>query len=271
METIVIIGSGPAGLTAAIYAARAGMKPLVIEGMDQGGQLVQTSHVANFPGFGLEAKGADIIAAMRSHAEKAGARFKMDVVEKVDFSGETKKLFTMMGDEIEARTVVVATGAGVSKTGKPGEAQYWGRGISACLTCDGAFYAGKRAAIVGEGPAAQGAKKYLERLGAEVPAIVEPAKLKAFAGDGKKLSAIETDETIPVDGVFLVTARVPQTKFLEGALELDASGHIVADGTKTSVSGVFAAGDCARPTHKQAVIAAGDGAVAALEARAFAP
>ena len=269
MEQVVVIGSGPAGLTAAIYAARAGMDPLVIEGMESGGQLVQTSHVANFPGFGLEAKGADIIAAMRDHAEKAGARFKMDVVERVDFSGGEKKLFTMMGDEIETKTVIVATGAGVAKTGKPGEAQYWGRGISACLTCDGAFYAGKRAGVVGDGPAAQGAKKYLERLGAEVPAVIPVANLKAFAGDGKRLTAIETDvATVPVDGAFLVTARVPQTKFLEGALAMDAGGHVIADGTKTSVAGVFAAGDCARPSHKQAVIAAGDGAIAALEARA---
>ena len=154
MENLVIIGSGPAGLTAGIYAARAGLQPLVLEGLESGGQLMQTQHVANYPGFAATTSGPAIIAAIRAQAEAAGVRFKMDVVEKVDFTGEPKKLFTMMGDTLEARAVIVATGAGVTKTGLPGEAKFFGRGISACLTCDGAFYTGKTVVVVGDGAAA---------------------------------------------------------------------------------------------------------------------
>ena len=287
MENIIIIGSGPAGMSAGIYAARAGMKPIVLEGLESGGQLMQTQHVANYPGFSETVSGPTIIAAMRKQAETAGVKFVMDVVESVDFTGPVKKLSTMMGDTLEAKTVIIATGAGVTKTNRPGEAKYWGRGISACLTCDGAFYAGKKVVVVGEGPAAQGAKTYLTRCGAEVVAIVAPADVKSFDGDGSHLTGItlglavpqspvgqsdnpqSNNQTILCDGLFLVTARSPQTKFLCDALARDATGHIVVEGTKTSVPGVYAAGDCARPRHKQAVIAAGDGALAALEAMAY--
>lgn len=272
MEELAIIGSGPAGLTAAIYAARAKIRVLVIEGMESGGELTKTGHVANFPGFGMDASGPEIMEAMRSHAEKAGAAFKTDVVESVDFSGDVKILNTMMGDRIEAKAVIVATGAGVEKTGKPGEGKYWGRGISACLTCDAALYAGKKAVVVGEGSGAAGAKKYLEKMGAEVPAVVALAELKSFTGDGARLTGVETasGENIAADGAFLVTARVPQTGFLGGALALDGRGHIVVtEGVKSSARGVFAAGDCMRRDRKQAIIAAGDGALAALEAQSY--
>ncbi|MGN0847720.1 MAG: NAD(P)/FAD-dependent oxidoreductase [Kiritimatiellia bacterium] len=271
MENIAIIGSGPAGLTAGIYAARAGLKPVVLEGVESGGQLMQTQHVANYPGFPETVAGAAIIAAIRSQAEKAGARFVMDVVERVDFTGPVKRLFTMMGDVIEAKAVVVASGAGATKTGLPGEAKYWGHGISACLTCDGAFYAGKKVTVVGEGPAAAGARNYLARCGAEVVAVVAPQEVASFDGDGARLTGVtrKAGEPIACDGLFLVTARTPQTQFLGDALARDERGHIVVEGAKTSVPGVFAAGDCARPRHKQAVVAAGDGAVAALEAAAF--
>ena len=272
MEKILIIGSGPAGLTAGIYAARAGLSPLVLEGMESGGQLLQTQHVANYPGFPGVVKGADVIGAMRTQAESAGVRFVMDVAKSVDFAGEVKRVSTLMGDVYEARTVVVATGAGVTKTNRPGEAKYFGRGISACLTCDGAFYKGKPVVIVGQGPATVGARRYLERLGATVAAVVEPSAVKSFVGDAAHLTGVERTDGSVVDaaGVFLVTARSPQTAFLEGALERDGAGHVVTkDGVKTSVPGVFAAGDCARPRHKQAVIAAGDGALAALEAQEY--
>ena len=271
MENVIIIGSGPAGLTAGIYAARAGLKPILLEGLESGGQLMQTQHVANYPGFPETVSGPSIIAAMRAQAEKAGVRFVMDAVESVDFSGEVKRLSTLMGDTHEAKTVIVATGAGVTKTNLPGEAKYWGRGISACLTCDGAFYKDKRVVIVGEGPAAAGAKTYLMRCGATIAAILPPSEIKEFTGDGTHLTGVaRTDgETVATDGLFLVTARTPQTKFLGTALALDATGYVVTDGTKTSVPGVFAAGDCMRPRHKQAVVAAGDGAVAAMEAMSF--
>lgn len=282
MEDIIIIGSGPAGMTAGLYAARAGLKPVVLEGLESGGQLMQTQHVANYPGFVGTVSGPQIIKAMREQAEQAGVRFVMDAVQSVDFrrggvpaapeqNPANLLLRTLMGDVLEAKAVIVATGAGVAKTNLPGEAKYWGRGISACLTCDGAFYKDKRVVIVGEGPAAAGAKTYLMRCGAMIAAILPPSEIKEFTGDGTHLTGVaRTDgETVATDGLFLVTARTPQTKFLGTALALDATGYVVTDGTKTSVPGVFAAGDCMRPRHKQAVVAAGDGAVAAMEAMSF--
>ncbi len=271
MENVVIIGSGPAGLTAGIYAARAGLKPLVLEGLESGGQLMQTQHVANYPGFPETVAGSAIISAIRSQAEKAGVRFAMDAVESVDFTAPVKKLSTLMGDTLEAKVVIIASGAGVTKTNLPGEAKYWGRGISACLTCDGAFYAGKKVVVVGEGPAAAGARNYLTHCGAEVVATLAPAEVASFDGDAAHLTGVtlQTGGTVACDGLFLVTARTPQTKFLGMSLALDEKGYIVADGTKTSVPGVFAAGDCARARFKQAVIAAGDGALAALEAQSY--
>ena len=282
MEDIIIIGSGPAGMTAGLYAARAGLKPVVLEGLEAGGQLMQTQHVANYPGFVGTVSGPQIIKAMREQAEQAGVRFVMDAVQSVDFrrggvpaapeqNPANLLLRTLMGDVLEAKAVIVATGAGVTKTNLPGEAKYWGRGISACLTCDGAFYKDKRVVIVGEGPAAAGAKTYLMRCGATIAAILPPSEIKEFTGDGTHLAGVaRTDgETVATDGLFLVTARTPQTKFLGTALALDATGYVVTDGTKTSVPGVFAAGDCMRPRHKQAVVAAGDGAVAAMEAMSF--
>lgn len=271
MEDIIIIGSGPAGMTAGLYAARAGLKPVVLEGLESGGQLMQTQHVANYPGFVGTVSGPQIIKAMREQAEQAGVRFVMDAVQSVDFASAPLLLNTLMGDVLEAKAVIVATGAGVTKTNLPGEAKYWGRGISACLTCDGAFYKDRRVVVVGEGPATVGAKTYLTRCGATIAAILPPSEIKEFAGDGTHLTGVvRTDgETVATDGLFLVTARTPQTKFLGTALELDATGHVVTDGAKTSVPGVFAAGDCRRPHHKQAVVAAGDGAVAAMEAMAY--
>ena len=179
MEDIIIIGSGPAGMTAGLYAARAGLKPVVLEGLESGGQLMRTQHVANYPGFVGTVSGPQIIKAMREQAEQAGVRFVMDAVQSVDFrrggvpaapeqNPANLLLRTLMGDVLEAKAVIVATGAGVTKTNLPGEAKYWGRGISACLTCDGAFYKDKRVVIVGEGPAAAGAKTYLMRCGATI-------------------------------------------------------------------------------------------------------
>ena len=282
MEDIIIIGSGPAGMTAGLYAARAGLKPVVLEGLESGGQLMQTQHVANYPGFVGTVSGPQIIKAMREQAEQAGVRFVMDAVQSVDFrrggvpaapeqNPANLLLHTLMGDVLEAKAVIVATGAGVTKTNLPGEAKYWGRGISACLTCDGAFYAGKTVVVVGEGPAAQGAKTYLGRCGATVAAVLAPAEVASFEGDGAHLTGVAKKDgsAVPADGLFLVTARTPQTAFLGDAVARDAKGHVVVDGVKTSVPGVFAAGDCASPRFKQAVIAAGMGAQAALETRAY--
>lgn len=271
LENLIIIGSGPAGMTAGIYAARAGLKPVILEGLESGGQLLQTQHVANYPGFPETVPGATIVSNIRQQTETAGARFVMDEVRSVDFSGPVKKLFTLMGDTLETQSVIIATGAGVAKTNLPGEAKYWGHGISACLTCDGAFYAGKTVVIVGTGPATIGARNYLTKLGVQVAAILAPADIQSFDGDIRSLTGVTKKDgsTMAADGVFLVTARRPQTSFLNGAVDLDDRGHVVTTHTKTSVPGIFAAGDCAEPHHKQAIIAAGDGARAALEAQAY--
>lgn len=274
MENVIIIGSGPAGLSAGIYTARAGLNPLVIEGLECGGQLMQTKHVANYPGFPETVSGETIISAMRTQAERCGVRFLTDVVESVDFTKKVKKLFTMMGDTLEAKAVIVASGAGVTRTNLPGEAKYWGHGISACLTCDGAFYAGKKVVIVGDGASTIGAKRYLERCDAEIVATLAPNEIKSFEGDGVKITSVMLsvdDNMIACDGVFLVTSRAPHTQFLGDALSLDEKGHIITEGNlmRTSVPGVFAAGDCTRTRFKQAVVAAGDGAVAAIDAQSY--
>lgn len=259
MEKTIIIGSGPAGLTAGIYLARAGLSPLVLEGMESGGQLMTTNHVDNFPGFGATT-GPEIVKSIRAQAERLGVRFQMDEVTSLERQGDHIELIGMIGT-YSARSVLVATGASIEKTGLPGEAQYWGRGISGCLTCDAAFYKGKRVVVVGTGPAAQAAKNYLEKVGDIVVGVVAPDEARSFSGDGAKLTQVGE---IPADGAFIVTRRIPQTKFLKG-VELDESGTIVThDRVCTSVPGVFAAGDCAQPKFRQAIIAAGDGAFAAL-------
>lgn len=258
-ENAVIVGSGPAGLTAGIYLARAGLKPVVLEGMEAGGQLMTTNHVDNFPGLG-NTTGPEVIKAMRSQAERTGVKFVMDEVTALEKTGETVKLTGMIG-EYEARAVLAATGASVQKTGLPGEAQYWGRGISGCLVCDAAFYKDRKTVVIGEGPSAQAAKKYLETVGSQVAAVLSPSEVGSFEGDGQKLTKVGGVET---DGAFLVTRRIPQTRFLKG-VELDEAGCIkVHDRVKTNVAGIFAAGDCVQPKYRQAIIAAGDGAYAAL-------
>ena len=258
-ENAIIVGSGPAGLTAGIYLARAGLKPVVLEGMESGGQLMTTNHVDNFPGMGATT-GPAVIKAMREQAERLGVKFVMDEVTALEKTGEDVKITGMIG-EYEARAVLIATGASVQKTGLPGEAQYWGRGISGCLTCDAAFYKGRKTVVIGEEPSALAAKNYLTKTGSEVVAVMAPGEVGAFEGDGQKLTKVGGVET---DGAFLVTKRIPQTGFLKG-VELDEAGCIkVHERVKTSVEGIFAAGDCVQPKYRQAIIAAGDGAYAAL-------
>lgn len=261
----IIVGSGPAGLTAAIYLARAGLKPLVIEGMEPGGQLTTTLHVENFPGFG-RSTGPEIVKAMRAHAENAGAEFATDHIERAAPGEGGEIVLEGMVDNYSAPAVLIATGASVRKTGLPGEAQYWGRGISACLHCDAAFYKDRPVVVVGEGQSAAAAAKYLSTAGCRVAAIVAPAEAGAFTGEGGKLTKVGE---IRADGAFIVAGRVPQTGFIEG-IELDPNGYIVTrERVHTNIPGVFAAGDCAQPRFRQAVVAAGDGAYAAMAMSAY--
>ncbi len=294
IENVIIVGSGPAGLTAGIYTARAGLSPLVIEGFAAGGQLVSTPEVENFPGFAEPVSGIELMTSMRRQAERAGVRFATDEIISVDFSGNVRRL-TGMAAVYEAKCVIVATGAEAKWTGLPGESQYRNRGISACATCDGAFHRGKDVVVIGGGDTALSDALHLSRLCRSVTlvhrrdvfrgtkALVdrvlrEPnirvqmnTGVSSFEGDGRKLEAVvlSNGERLPVTGAFVAVGHVPKTAFLKGALELDEAGYVKVSETRTSADGVFAAGDCADPDYKQAVSAAGTGAQAALEVQNY--
>ena len=294
MENIVIIGSGPAGLTAGIYAARAGFAPLVIEGMLSGGQLTETAEVENFPGFAESVSGLDLMMSMRKQAEKAGVRFAMDAITSVDFSATPHKL-EGMSKQYEAKCVIIATGATPRWTQLPGEDTYKYRGISSCAVCDGNFHQGKDVAVIGGGDTALADAIHLAKICATVTLIhrrdtfrgtkvlvdrvlatpniktLMNTEVLSFEGDEKKLNALKLSngEVLSVSGAFVAIGHDPQTPFLKGALDLDESGYVRTDGVKTSVAGVFAAGDCANPLYKQAVVAASTGAQAAQAAQEY--
>ena len=290
MMQLAILGSGPAGLTAAIYAARAGLEPVVVEGMQGGGQLAQTDDVENFPGFAEPVSGPDLMAAMRRQAERCGAKFLMDEVQSAELAGDVKRLETMMSGTLEAWAVILCTGASARWTGLPGEATYRNRGVSACATCDGALFKGKDVAVIGGGDTALGEALYLARICASVTVVHRRDAFRAskatvdkalampnvsvawnsvvdeFLGDGKRLSGLRE---MPASGAFVAIGHEPNTRLVAGQVALDARGYVVTDHCRTSLPGVFAAGDCADPEYKQAVVAAGAGAVAALEAERF--
>ena len=294
MENIVIVGSGPAGLTAGIYAARAGFAPLVIEGMLSGGQLTETAEVENFPGFAESVSGLDLMMSMRKQAEKAGVRFAMDAITSVDFSATPYKL-EGMSKQYEAKCVIIATGATPRWTQLPGEDTYKYRGISSCAVCDGNFHRGKDVAVIGGGDTALADAIHLAKICATVTLIhrrdtfrgtkvlvdrvlatpniktLMNTEVLSFEGDEKKLNALKLSngEVLTVSGAFVAIGHDPQTAFLKGALDLDEAGYVRTDGVKTSVAGVFAAGDCANPLYKQAVVAASTGAQAAQAAQEY--
>ena len=293
-ESIIIIGSGPAGLTAGIYAARAGLSPLVIEGMLSGGQLTETAEVENFPGFAEAVSGLDLMTSMHVQAEKAGVRFAMDAIVSVDFSGPVRRLVGM-ADVYEARCVIIATGATPRWTGLPGEDTYRYHGISSCAVCDGNFHKGKDVAVIGGGDTAladaihlakicrsvtlihrrdsfRGTKVLLDRvLAASNVKVLTNTQVLSFDGDGKRLESIKLSngETLSVSGAFVAIGHIPQTDFLKGSIDLDDEGYVRTDGVATNVPGVFVAGDCANPIYKQAVVAASTGAQAAQEAQHY--
>ena len=293
-ENIVIVGSGPAGLTAGIYAARAGYAPLVIEGMLAGGQLTETAEVENYPGFAEAVSGLDLMLSMRTQAEKSGVRFAMDAITSVDFSGPPHRLTGMSGT-YEAKCVIVATGASPRWTGLPGEDLYKYHGISSCAVCDGNFHRGKDVAVIGGGDTALADAIHLAKLCASVTLIHRRGTFRgtkvlvdrvlatpnikvlmntvvlSFEGDGKKLSSLKLSngEELRVSGAFVAIGHDPQTGFLKGALDLDDAGYVRTEDVATNVAGVFVAGDCANPLYKQAVVAASTGAQAAQAAQRF--
>jgi thioredoxin reductase (NADPH) len=297
---VLIIGSGPAGLTAAIYNARANLHPLVIEGLQAGGQLMLTTDVENYPGFPDGILGPDLMAKFREQAERFGAEFVTADVDRVDFSSRPFRAW-VGNTEYQARSVIVSTGAQARMLGLESEARLLGHGVSTCATCDGFFFRGQEIAVVGGGDSALEEANFLTRFADKVTLVHRRKELRAskimqdrafanpkvdfrwnsvvddFLGDGRveglRLRDVETGgvDDLAVTGAFVAIGHTPNTKLFEGQLELDPGGYIVTKPgtTQSSVVGVFAAGDVQDHVYRQAVTAAGTGCMAALEAEHY--
>jgi len=296
MERVIIIGSGPAGLTAAVYAARANLNPLVLAGGMYGGQLMLTTEVENYPGFPEGIMGPDLMIKFREQAERFGARIENTDVTSVDFSG-TPLIVRTNDDEYHARTVIIATGASARWLDIPNEAKLRGRGVSTCATCDGAFFRDKHIVVVGGGDSAMEEALFLTRFGHKVTVIHRRDSLRASKIMATRAQAHEKIDfiwnTVPVgvlgeehmtglrlknvndgseydfdaDALFIAIGHTPNTDIFKGQIDLDATGYIEsADGTTTNVEGVFVAGDVNDLRYKQAITAAGAGCKAAMDA-----
>ena len=298
MRQVIIIGSGPAGYTAALYAARAELKPLLIaSSVDAGGELMNTTEVENFPGFPEGVQGPDLMDRMLEQAKKFDTEILLDDVTEVELEGDVKRVRTGGGKTFEALTVVLATGSGYRRLGVPGEDRLSGHGVSWCATCDGFFFRQKTIAVVGGGDSAMEEATFLTRFAEKVYVIHRGSTLRAskimqqrafdnpkiefvwnatvaevLGGDlvsGVRLSSTvsEPDRELPLDGLFIAIGNDPRTDLVKGVLELTAAGTVAVEGrsSRTSVPVVFAAGDVIDPTYRQAVTAAASGTVAALD------
>lgn len=300
----LIIGSGPAGYTAAIYAGRANLEPIEYCGLQMGGQLTTTTTVENFPGYPQGVDGNQMMADLQEQARRFGADVRDGIITEIDLSKAPYVATTDRGDKIEADTVIVATGASAKYLGLPDEQKYMGQGVSACATCDGFFYRKKTVAVVGGGDTACEEAIYLAGLCQKVYLLVRKSYLRAsevmkkrvannpkieilyehnalgLYGDNgvegahvvyRKGEADERKYDLAIDGFFLAIGHKPNTDIFKGQLDMDEVGYIKVQGDtpRTSVAGVFAAGDCADPTYRQAVVAAGSGCKAALEAERY--
>ncbi|MFY9923124.1 MAG: thioredoxin-disulfide reductase [Opitutaceae bacterium] len=301
VENVVIVGTGCAGLTAAVYSARANLNPLVIEGPLPGGQLTTTSEVENFPGFPEGVDGFQLMDNLRKQASKFGTRFEQALVQSVDFTAMPRKL--VCGDRtILARTVIVATGASPRMTGMPGEKElYGGRGVTTCATCDGAFYRKMEVAVIGGGDSAAEEALFLTRFASKVYLVHRRDSLRASrimaeratshpkiemvwdsvpvevlgvaegAVSGLRIKNLKTgaERVLPAKGIFVAIGHVPNTAPFSSALDVDSNGYFVpAAGSqvRTKVPGVYVAGDCADHVYRQAITAAGMGCQAAIDA-----
>ena len=303
MDTI-IIGSGPAGYTAAIYAARADLNPVMYTGLEPGGQLTTTTEVDNFPGYPKGVDGPTMMSELKEQAERFGTKVKIDFISKVDFSkdkGGIHKLYTQNGDEIKSKTVIISTGASAKYLGLPSEQRLIGGGVSACAVCDGFFYKNQDVAIVGGGDTAIEEATYLAKICNNVTMLVRKDHFRASKAmqnrlsnydnikvlfnhevievmgenvvDGLKIQSNLTNDIseLKITGLFIAIGHSPNTDIFKGIVDMDDSGYILTDktSTKTNIPGVFAAGDVQDKDYRQAVTAAGTGCMAALDAERY--
>ena len=303
MDTI-IIGSGPAGYTAAIYAARADLNPVIYTGLEPGGQLTTTTEVDNFPGYPKGVDGPTMMNELKEQAERFGTKVEIDFISKVDFSkdkGGIHKLYTQNGDEIKSKTVIISTGASAKYLGLPSEQRLIGGGVSACAVCDGFFYKNQDVAIVGGGDTAIEEATYLAKICNNVTMLVRKDHFRASKAmqnrlsnyenikvlfnhevmevmgenvvDGLKIKSNLTNDVseLKITGLFIAIGHSPNTDIFKGIVDMDDSGYILTDktSTKTNIPGVFAAGDVQDKDYRQAVTAAGTGCMAALDAERY--
>lgn len=301
IENVVILGTGPAGLTAAIYAARANLKPLCVEGTQPGGQLTITSEVENFPGFPHGVQGPELMDSFRKQAERFGTRFKQGDVQKVDLTKKPLTLTLADGSEVKAKTLIISTGASAKLLGLPAERKLMGKGVSACATCDGFFFRNQDIAVVGGGDTAMEEANFLTRFAKSVTLIhrrdtfraskvmvdrvlanpkvkvIYDTAVEDILGEnevlGLKLKNLKTGATseLPVTGFFVAIGHQPNTGLFAGQLDMNETGYlnIQLGSTKTKIPGVFAAGDVADHYYRQAITAAGTGCMAALDAERY--
>jgi thioredoxin reductase (NADPH) len=302
IQKVLILGTGPAGLTAAIYLARANMNPVVIEGNQPGGQLTMTTEVENFPGFPDGIMGPELMENMKKQAEKFGAQFVRGLVERVDLSKRPFTVYTEEGNVFNAESIIISTGASAKLLEIPGERENIGRGVSTCATCDGFFFRGKKVIVVGGGDSAMEEANFLTKFASEVHVVHRREELRAskimqdrarknekitwtlnatpievVAEDnrvkGLKVRHNDTGEEtlIEADGIFVAIGHKPNTEFLNGQVKTDEAGYILVKpgSTHTNVPGVFACGDVQDHTYRQAITAAGSGCMAALDCERY--
>ena len=300
IHDVIIVGSGPAGYTAAIYAARAELKPVVFEGVEFGGSLMTTTEVENFPGFAEGIQGPDLMDQMRAQAERFGADLRMELVDRMDLTGDVKSVW-VGEEEHKVRTVILAMGAAPRYLGAPGEQELLGHGVSSCATCDGFFFRDHDIAVIGGGDSAMEEATFLTKFAKSVTIVHRREEFRASAimleraknndkirfatnktvervvGEGS-VAALELKDTVtgetselPVTAMFVAIGHDPRSQMVAGQIDLDESGYVKVDSpsTRTSLPGVFAAGDLVDSHYQQAISAAGTGCTAAIDAEHY--